>query len=48
MDKISLKKLNRIGDHLLSNYVPNNLGGFENHGYYLLEHKGYYINEINK
>ena len=30
------------------NYVPNNLGGFENHGYYLLEHKGYYINEINK
>ena len=27
MDKISLKKLNRIGDHLLSNYVPNNFPG---------------------
>ena len=30
------------------NYIPDNNGGYENQGYYLLEHEEYSINEINK
>jgi hypothetical protein len=30
------------------NYISDNKGGYENQGYYLLEHEGYLINEINK